>query len=235
MKKASCVIALLQLIVTGVFLRLLPDTVPIHWDIMGRADNFGSKYTYLIMPVVTAAMVLLLIVSARSLTKKAEASGDEKKTAEAASNVKVMNIVMVGVTVLMSVIQCYNLWNAMRSGKVGAENITDNGLGIMTFMMGLLFIVLGNFMPKTKRNGGIGLRTASSMYNDTTWRKSNNYAGKALMIAGVLTVITALFAKPAIAVLLMLVYNIGATVDSCVYAKKVCEEEKKLNSPAASE
>ena len=225
MKKAVWIIAVLQVIVTGVFLRLMPDTVPIHWDIMGRADNFGSKYTYLIMPAVTAAMVLFLTAMGRPLAKKAEGAQDEKKTAEAVNNIKVMNIVMVSVTVLMSVIQCYNLYNATRSGKVGAENLTDNGLGIMVFMMGLMFIVLGNFMPKTKRNGSIGLRTSSSMYNDTTWRKSNNYAGKALMIAGVLTVITALFTKPAIAIVLMLVYNITSTVASCVYAKKVYNEE----------
>lgn len=232
MKKAGWIFAILQVIVTGIFLRLMPDNVPIHYDISGKVDNVGSKYVYLIVPVVTVAMVLLLTSSARSMKRKAEASSDEKKTAEAVSNIKVMDIVSAGVSLLLGGVQCANLYSALRAGKVGAENITDNGLGIMVFMMGLLFIVLGNFMPKTKRGGGIGLRTESSMYSDTTWQKSNSYAGKALMLAGVLTVITALFAKPAIAILLMLIYNIASTIASCVYAKKVYDEERAASISA---
>lgn len=229
MKKAIWIITALQIIITGVAVRLMPDTVPTHYDISGRIDGFGSKYTYLIMPLVTVGSVLMFAAISHSMTKKAAASKDEKKTAETVSNAKVFNIISLCTALMFGAMQCYMLWSADRAGKVGAENFEDNGLGITSLMLGIMFIVCGNFLPKTKPNGTVGLRTQYSMYNDNTWRKSNVYGGKALMLAGLLTVVTALFAKPVTAIVMLIVYTMGAVIASCVYAKKVYDEEVSLS------
>ncbi|MCR5121606.1 MAG: SdpI family protein [Ruminococcus sp.] len=229
MKKAVWITAFLQLIVTGVFMRFMPDTVVTHRDIFGRADNFGSKYTYLLMPLITIVMAAAMLGISQRIIKKARYSGNEKKTAEAVSNAKVVDIAALCIAAMQLVLQFISLKNAVSAGKVGADNFDDNGLGITSLMIGIMFVVLGNYLPKTKPNGAVGLRTSHSMYNDNTWRKSNTYGGKALMIAGLLTVVTALFAKPAVSVVMMLVYLTGAVIAACVYAKKVYDEEISLS------
>ena len=78
--------------------------------------------------------------------------------------------------------------------------------------MGILFIFLGNVLPKTKLNGTIGLRCTYSMYNDVTWSKSNRFGGFALVIVGVLTVITSLIFNGVISMILMMAYLIASII-----------------------
>lgn len=39
---------------------LLPDEVAVHWNALGEADGYGSKFIYLILPMVTGFMGLFL-------------------------------------------------------------------------------------------------------------------------------------------------------------------------------
>ncbi|MBN8836907.1 MAG: DUF1648 domain-containing protein [Sphingobacteriia bacterium] len=40
----------------------LPDTIPIHYNYHGKADNYGSKYVIFILPLVISALFLLLTI-----------------------------------------------------------------------------------------------------------------------------------------------------------------------------
>ncbi len=57
-------------------------------------------------------------------------------------------------------------------------------------LMGIIFIILGNFMTKTRINSTVGVRIGWSMYNDNTWRKSNRF-GAYVILASVATLIYA--------------------------------------------
>ena len=59
-------------------------------------------------------------------------------------------------------------------------------------------------MPKTKKNPVVGVRVKWSMYNDTTWMRSNRFGAVALMITGVLIVMTSVFVKENVALLCMI-------------------------------
>ena len=97
----------------------------------------------------------------------------------------------------------------------------------------MVFIVLGNFMPKTRSNSTIGVRTKWSMYNDNTWRKSNRFGAVALMVAGVLTIVTAVFVKSSVGeVLAAVVYIILAAVITTVYSHRVYVQELAAETKA---
>ena len=64
------------------------------------------------------------------------------------------------------------------------------------------------------------------MYNDVTWSKSNRFGGFALVIVGVLTVITSLIFNGVISMILMMIFLIASIIIMISYAKKVYEEEK---------
>ena len=100
---------------------------------------------------------------------------------------------------------------------------------VSCILCGLLFIVLGNFMTKTKKNGVAGVRTSWSMYNDVTWRKSNRIGAYCFVIAGILTVITTAFLDGVVSTVLMLIYVLIAAAVAVVYSKKVYEQEKEKN------
>lgn len=85
-------------------------------------------------------------------------------------------------------------------------------------------------MTKANKNSVVGVRTVWSMHNDNTWRKSNLIGAICIICAGLLTIITTVFANGIISIILMLVYIILASVIAVIYSKKnlILKEKKKV-------
>ena len=95
---------------------------------------------------------------------------------------------------------------------------------ILILLMGIFMIVIGNIMPKTKRNSVIGLRTRWSMSNDEIWSKSNRFGGYTMVVVGVLVVIVAfVFYKPWSSMIMLLLLII-ATIVMIAYSKHVYDK-----------
>ena len=94
-------------------------------------------------------------------------------------------------------------------------------------LLGVMFVVIGNFMPKTRRNGVVGLRIVWSMHNDITWAKSNRFAGASLIIVGILTIITSVFVEGMLATGLMLAYLFISLIVMLVYSYRVYKSQVK--------
>lgn len=55
----KCLIILLWILTIIAFTKM-PDTVPIHFNAAGQADNFGNKGTIFILPVIATVIYILL-------------------------------------------------------------------------------------------------------------------------------------------------------------------------------
>lgn len=62
----------------------------------------------------------------------------------------------------------------------------------MLLGIGLLFMVIGNVLPRTRSNWWMGIRTPWTMESETVWRATHRLAGKTFMIGGAVTVVGAL-------------------------------------------
>ena len=114
------------------------------------------------------------------------------------------------------------------SGGCKYDVTGDTGIArISCILCGIIFVVVGNYMTKAKRKTVVGFRTAWSMYNDNTWRKSNRFGAISIVVAGVLTIITAAFANGITSTILLLVYLLSATIIAILYSKKVYDQEKR--------
>ena len=80
---------------------------------------------------------------------------------------------------------------------------------------------------KGKAKYGSWVSNGWSMYNDNTWRKSNRFGAISIVVAGVLTIITAAFANGITSTILLLVYLLSATIIAILYSKKVYDQEKR--------
>lgn len=67
------------------------------------------------------------------------------------------------------------LYGAYIEANTGLNHATFDIANISCILAGIVFIILGNYMPKTKKNNVVVARTAWSMYNNNTWRKSNRF------------------------------------------------------------
>ena len=57
---------------------------------------------------------------------------------------------------------------------------------IAQIFMGIVMIVIGNYLPKTHRNYIIGIRLPWTLENDENWRKTHRLAGKLWVLGGLL-------------------------------------------------
>ena len=59
MKKTVWLLAVLTLMVTIIPLQTMPALLPVDYSIGGEVRRWGSKYSYLILPMVTLLITLL--------------------------------------------------------------------------------------------------------------------------------------------------------------------------------
>ena len=181
MKKGYCVIAALVLFAiasTGICISLMPDQVPMHYNAAGEVDRMGSKYENLIFPGAIVMAGVPLVFAGR---KK-----DLKRSEE-------IVLLSTGISVLaaLDILSVILMYKAL-TYKPG-EILDLNVLKIVMVFLGVLLVLLGNIMPKVRRNSIIGLRTSWSMYNDSVWQKSQRFSGIASAIYGLLILVCALF------------------------------------------
>ena len=227
MKKLMWIISFIALAGTAIVLPYMPDSVPMHYDMSGNIDRWGSKYENMIFPIIILIMALFWTLFIRYYDRKAEEASNEKESAGSRSNAKVIGIVGLCTAVMFTVMQGFLLYGSYTEAISGAERETVDIGRVTCILMGIFFIVIGNFMTKTRINSNVGVRVRWSRYNETTWRKSNRFGAIAFIIAGVLTILTAFFMKNSFAAVMIAVfYIILASIASVAYAHRVYRKEK---------
>ena len=194
------VFGLLPLIASIIALAYLPDTITTHYNSDFVADSYGSKNTILILPIVL--IVIFAIMFLPAVLMKSE------------RNRNLLLSIMLGVELFFNLIFCYLLYvqasgyTDLKAAPIGFDNL-------LLIAFGILFIFLGNIMPKSTKNSVVGFRTSWSMKNDTTWKKSQVFSGISLMIVGALCILFA-FIYPS--VFMMLGLLLAAVIVDIVYS-----------------
>lgn len=217
---------LLPVIVTSVAVRFLPEQIPAHYGIDGAVDRWGSKYESFILPVTVIFMAFMWLLILSRFNKKAQ-SADEKASAEAKSNLTVLYIAAVCTQALFNIMCYVMLYGSFKKVTTIHAGGFDFG-SIVCFLCGLIFLILGNYMPKVKRNYIMGLRTKWSLANDEAWANSNRAGGIMFVVSGVIVMVLSIAFKgfvPAVAMLVLLTIDvILAFVLSYYYYKKSIEK-----------
>ena len=200
----NIVIFAIVLIGTCLALSVMPDIVPVHFDIYGVADRWGSKYEMLVMPGCMLAMLVFWIGMDFGYNKSLKKHTEEKAIAEAKSNQKVIRITSVITSLMFAVISGLTIF-ASYSQLESSDVKEVDFLKFISIVMGISFILLGNFMPKAKNNSAVGFRLPWTRFNDVAWRKSNLVGGIAMMVQGLIMVVSGIIFRGEVAIVIMLV------------------------------
>ena len=88
---------------------------------------------------------------------------------------------------------------------------------ITCFAFGLLFLVVGNYMPKIRQNHTMGIRVKWTLASEANWNATHRFAGKVWVAAGLLCMISALL--PLEMMMVVFIASIVlASVVPCVYS-----------------
>ncbi len=149
----------------------LPDQMPMHWNIHGEVDGYWDKqYAAFFPPLLMIVLMALFIFMPRIDPKK---ENYKKFSSSYTIFITIMNVFFL---LLQSMTISYGL-----GVNIDISLVVNLGIG-------LLFIVLGNYLPRIKHNYFIGIRTPWTLANEKTWRKTHQLSGKLFVMAGILLV-----------------------------------------------
>lgn len=225
-KIVNIAILLATLIGTLFALTQLPDQVPVHFNIYGVADRWGSKYELLIMIPFMLIMQVIWYACDFYYRKQEKYALEEKVKAEATANIKVLNITFTAISVLFALLNGITLYMSY-SQLEGAWAAEIDIMKAITILMGISFIILGNFMPKAKKNQLVGFRFPWTRFNDVTWSKCNRFAGYVMVICGILNLIGGLIFEGVGATVVLLISVFGSLIPMLAYAYIIYRRELK--------
>ncbi len=212
------ILAVLPMIYTAVVVFFfLPDTVAAHFGIDGTPDRYGSKYEAFLFPAIILVITLLYFLYRKFQEKSSKEDNDRT-----ARNLDILDTVIMIVMVLFNALCVFLLTMMKRPGMM--KNKENMIFVIISCVIGVLFILLGNILPKTKPNSFIGVRLSWCMDSDEHWYIANRNCGIAMVLSGICTVIAGLIVKNGTYVIYMILSLIlfltVATIYSYVIIKK---------------
>jgi len=164
-------IVVLPVIYLAYVWRTLPSQVPMHWNIDGEIDRYGSKteLALLTMLLPLGTYLLFLVLPKLDPKKKLEKMGGKFQS------IKFL------LTILMAVLSLFIIYSSKN------QNTTNPNYIIL--LIGVLFIILGNFFKTIKANYFLGIRTPWTLENETVWKETHKMAGVMWFIGGILVVL----------------------------------------------
>lgn len=183
----------------------LPEEVPSHIDVSGEVDGYMSKMGMMIFDVAIMGFIYALFTLLPKIDPK---YANYKKFPKAL-------VIMNGAIIFFLFVN-----NMMTLVNALGYNVP---IGIMmNIMLGILFVVLGNYLQQCKPNFFMGIKTPWTLSSEEVWRKTHRLGSKITMIGGVIMILAALLpgAWKMICVLGVIVLITASTIIYSYFAYK---------------
>ena len=170
----TSIIILLPILAGIALWNQLPDPMPSHWNAAGEVDGWSSKpFTVFGLPLILLAAQWLCLLASGADPKKKNHSD------------KMIHLVLWIIPVLSVVMHTFVYLIALGYG-VRMEVV-------MPILIGLIFTIIGNYMPKCKQNYTIGIKIPWTLNNEENWNKTHRFAGFLWVVCGIAIMLTGFF------------------------------------------
>ena len=176
----------------------LPKQIAIHWGIGGEADGWSSPlFAVLFLPIFLFIMNFVCLF----ITSKDKKNKNQNK--------KAMNLIFW----IMPALSVYvnGIIYAMAFG------LELNFMAIVCILLGVLFIAIGNFMPKVTQNHTYGIKIKWTLANEENWNATHRFSGKVYFATGCVFLLCA-FLPEAFFVGVMILTMLVAVVLPVIYS-----------------
>ena len=143
----------------------LPEKVATHFNISNEPDSYMSKLAAIVVIPVFLAVLEIICCLITSTDKRTENSRK--------ANTMVRFIIPVLAFAIEGMIILYAL-----------EKLTNVG-AVAGLLISVFLIVIGNYMPKTRQNKFLGIKTPRTLSDERIWDKTHRLAGFVWTIGGI--------------------------------------------------
>ena len=103
-----------------------------------------------------------------------------------------------------------------------ALGFIKSGPTLVTTFLAIVFIVIGNYLPKIQRNPTVGIRIPWTLSDDKNWYKTHRMTGKLWVIGGLIILLESFIqvALPYVMGVVIAVMIVGPIVYSFILSRK---------------
>lgn len=173
----TTLITLIPMLMGIVLWERLPDPVVTHFGVNNEPDGWSPRWFAVFgIPCILAGLHVLCLIFA-SLDPKQKNIGKKPLG------------VLFWTVPSVSLVAC-TLTYAVSLG-------VDVNVGfIVTLLVGVIFIVFGNQLPRAKQNYTFGMRLPWTLEDEQNWNRTNRVAGWCMFLAGIVIVATSFWNSP---------------------------------------
>lgn len=170
----TSIIILLPMLAGLILWNRLPERVPFHWNAAGEIDGWASKPVAVFVP--SAAMLALQWLCVLVTSTDPKKQNHPKK---------VVHLVLWLIPLLTVVLSAFVYASAL-GGNVRVEVL-------MPILLGVIFIAIGNYMPKCKQNYTIGIKIPWTLASEENWNRTHRLSGWIWVGGGIVMMLTGFF------------------------------------------
>jgi len=169
--KKLFIVPIVSLLISVATYPNLPAEIPVHFDFHGVPDNYEAKWFVFVIPLLSFVLTALADVMPK-MDPKSENYARFPKAYELIH--WLVNLVLLGANVFIIL---FALGYQFNMGFFIAPTV------------GLMFVILGNYMPKFKQSFFCGIKTPWALADEENWYMTHRFGGKLWMVGGILLMI----------------------------------------------
>ena len=166
-------VCLLPMVAGAILYNKLPEQVPTHFSVNGEPDGWSSRpFAVFGLPVIIAALQALVLFGLRTDPKKQNMS-------------PALRIIAVWAAPVL----CMILYAITMASALGYATHIEV---IVPLLVGVAFLLIGNYLPKTKQSYTMGIKLPWTLHSEENWNRTHRLAGFLWMGGGILMVLISL-------------------------------------------
>ena len=177
-------LAILNLIALILVTLGLPDIVPLHINIFGAIDSFGSKWFIPIIGMIPVLIAVIYIIYTYYLQSDLNKEIENKI-------IPTIAIIFIPFTWIL-VILSLKFSEAHNYLHPSTNFASINIIVFVLVILALLFIFISFYLENLKQNWYIGIRTPWTHKNELVWKKTHKLGKYTFRIGGILLLIHAI-------------------------------------------
>lgn len=170
----TTLVSLLPMLVGILLWNQLPDRIPIHFDMNGVANGWAGKVGAVFgMPLFLTAIHVFCVIFTLNDPKK--------------QNIGKQMLLIIFWTI--PVLNCFCYGSIYASVLGSSVNTAD----LVFLFVGLLFVLLGNYMTKNHQNYTVGIRLPWTLNSPENWNRTHRFASRLWIVAGIVIMLNGFF------------------------------------------
>ena len=182
-KIISFIVSLVPIILYLFMQSNIADSIPVHFDLTGKADSFAGKTSTEPYMIVSTSLIMFIAYTVLSHFLLLSIRKNSKE------NSGIVNQIFDYILIILTLsVSCLLIYYIFLIKNIDMLNIKVP-LIIVTLTLGLIFVVIGNSLPKLTQNKYAGFRTKDLVNNESKWFIWHRNIARVWVIGGILTMI----------------------------------------------